>query len=31
MVNGALIGFFSGEFEVKFEFKDATKLRKYFE
>lgn len=26
-----LIGFFSGAFEGKFEFKDATKLRKYFE
>ena len=31
LVNGALIGFFSGAFEGKFEFKDATKLRKYFE
>lgn len=31
LVNGALIGFSSGAFEGKFEFKDATKLRKYFE
>lgn len=31
LLNGTMIGFFSRAFESRFEFKDATKLRKYFE
>lgn len=31
LVNGTLIGFFSRALEGRFDFKDATKLRKYFE
>lgn len=31
LVNGTLIGFISGRLEKRFEFKDSTKLRKYFE